>query len=71
MRRATTHHAPSPRSLPHNYGQGILSAAYASNLDLLVANPQVKLWIHGHIHAQHDYYIGNTRVVCNPRGYPA
>ena len=26
--------------------------------------------VHGHIHSQQDYMIGDTRVVCNPRGYP-
>lgn len=29
-----------------------------------------RLWIHGHIHAQSDYLIGETRVIANPRGYP-
>ncbi len=24
---------------------------------------------HGHIHSSSDYKIGNTRVVCNPKGY--
>jgi Icc-related predicted phosphoesterase len=28
------------------------------------------LWLHGHIHANRDYQVGSTRVVCNPRGYP-
>ena len=30
---------------------------------------QPRLWIHGHIHDSHDYTIGNTRVIANPRGY--
>ncbi|MFO7724898.1 MAG: 1-acyl-sn-glycerol-3-phosphate acyltransferase, partial [Oceanipulchritudo sp.] len=28
------------------------------------------LWIHGHSHGFFDYHIGDTRVVCNSRGYP-
>ena len=28
-----------------------------------------KLWIHGHMHNRSDYMIGDTRIVCNPRGY--
>ena len=31
--------------------------------------PQIKLWTHGHTHHAFDYVIGETRVVCNPRGY--
>jgi hypothetical protein len=30
-----------------------------------------KFWLHGHVHKSLDYTIGDTRVVCNPRGYPA
>jgi len=64
-----THHAPSGRSVPEYRKNDILSAAYASNLDDLVASSSAELWIHGHIHTQQDYMIGKTRVVCNPRGY--
>lgn len=64
-----THHAPSARSLPPRFKNDILSAAYASDLDDLVEASGVKLWIHGHVHTSSDYLIGETRVVCNPRGY--
>jgi predicted phosphodiesterase len=30
-----------------------------------------KLIVHGHTHDPCDYMIGETRVICNPRGYPA
>ena len=65
-----THHAPSKRSLPLRFGDDLLSAAYASHLDELVERSNARLWIHGHVHEGQDYMIGNTRVVCNPRGYP-
>ena len=64
-----THHAPSARSLPERFRHDLLSAAYASHLDDLVEASGAELWIHGHIHTRADYLIGNTRVVCNPRGY--
>jgi predicted phosphodiesterase len=38
-------------------------------LDELVARSGAALWIHGHTHVSQDYRIGNTRVICNPRGY--
>jgi Calcineurin-like phosphoesterase len=28
------------------------------------------MWIHGHVHANQDYQIGDCRVLANPRGYP-
>ena len=65
-----THHAPSPRSLPPVWRDDLLSAAYASALDEFVAGSGAALWIHGHVHSRNEYVIGETRVVCNPRGYP-
>jgi predicted phosphodiesterase len=65
-----THNAPSQRSLPEYYEDDILSAAYASDLDEFVENSGASLWIHGHVHTRRDYFIGQTRVICNPRGYP-
>lgn len=65
-----THHAPSKRSVPQHFCDNILSAAYASHLDNFVAQSKADLWVHGHMHSFSDYTLGNTRVVCNPRGYP-
>lgn len=65
-----THHAPSDRSLPLEYHEDHLSTAYASHLDDFVEESGASLWIHGHIHASQRYAIGNTQVICNPRGYP-
>ena len=65
-----THYAPSQRSIPERHKDDILNAAYASHLDDVVEGSKACLWIHGHIHTRLDYRIGETRVVCNPRGYP-
>ena len=63
-----SHMAPSMLSVPPVYASDIVSAAYASNLDDLVA--KADLWIHGHTHTSHDYEVGRCRVVTNPLGYP-
>jgi Icc-related predicted phosphoesterase len=47
-----------------------VSATFASSLDEFVVSSGAHLWIHGHTHDSFDYCIGNTRVVCNPGGYP-
>lgn len=64
-----THHAPSARSLPDRPPNELTAAAYASKLDSFVESHAINLWIHGHVHNSCNYKIGDTRIVCNPRGY--
>jgi hypothetical protein len=48
----------------------LMNGNFASDMDaFILANPQIQLWIHGHMHDPFDYGIGGTRIVCNPRGY--
>jgi hypothetical protein len=48
-----------------------MNGGYASNLsEFILDHPRIKAWTHGHMHQQFDYMVGDTRVVCNPRGYP-
>lgn len=65
-----THHAPSRRSIAPCHSGSDLSAAFASNLDELVRQSRVPLWVYGHTHYNADYTLGSTRVVGNQRGYP-
>ena len=64
-----THHAPSSRSVPARYSKDLLTPAYASNLEGLMAGHRVSVWAHGHTHNPFDYNVHGTRVICNPRGY--
>lgn len=65
------HHAPSKLSTHPRYAnEFLMNGAYSSDLsDFIIDHPQIKLWTHGHTHHPFDYVIGETRVVCNPRGY--
>ena len=63
-----SHHLPSFKSLDEKKKNKPYSWSYASNLDKFVAQSKAKLWIHGHSHTSNDYMIGDTRIVCNPRG---
>ena len=65
------HHAPSYQSItPEFRNAGHINYGYYSDLERFIADrPQIKLWIHGHVHSSHDYMIQNTRIVANPRGY--
>lgn len=64
-----SHHAPSLLSVPRHHQNGLLTAAYASDLESLITEFSPDLWVHGHIHSSLDYQLGRTRVVCNARGY--
>jgi Icc-related predicted phosphoesterase len=65
------HMAPSRMSThPRWANEHLMNGGYSSSLDeFILDHPQVKLWTHGHTHEEFDYMIGNTRIVCNPRGY--
>lgn len=66
-----SHHCPSDKSVHDKYkADTIMNGGFRSNLDDFIAyRPQIKLWLHGHTHEEFDYVLGETRVVCNPRGY--
>ena len=65
------HHAPSSLSIAERFkADTLMNGAFRSELDdFIEARPQIRLICHGHMHNNSDYMIGETRVVCNPRGY--
>jgi len=65
------HHAPSSQSVAEWFkGDTVMNGAFRSDLEeFIMDRPQIKLWVHGHMHNASDYMIDATRVVCNPRGY--
>ncbi len=65
------HHSPSKQSTHPRYANDtIMNGGYSSDLDeFITEHPQIRLWTHGHTHHNFDYVIGQTRIVCNPRGY--
>jgi Icc-related predicted phosphoesterase len=66
-----THMAPSFASVNERYKHDTLTnGGYASELsEFILDHPQIKTWVHGHMHDPVDYMIGTTRIVSNPRGY--
>lgn len=65
-----THHAPSSRAEAPYHMNSPLKPAFGSNLDSLIEQSRVPLWIYGHTHYNKDFRIGSTRVLTNQRGYP-
>lgn len=66
-----THHLPATPSIASRYRNDPLNPAFASRLEDIIETYRPHLWIHGHTHVACDYEIYDTRVVCNPRGYPS
>ena len=64
-----SHHAPSYQSVDPRFWGSSINSGFASNYINKVKEVNPKLWVHGHMHNNCDYMIGDTRVVCNPRGY--
>jgi Icc-related predicted phosphoesterase len=64
-----THHAPHRNSVHSRYTGQLLNYAFFSDV-LETFDKPPKLWIHGHVHDCFDYTVGETRVICNPHGYP-
>ena len=65
-----THHAPSKLSIHPVYKDDFhYNGGYASALEEKILDTKPDLWFHGHTHTNFDYMVGDTRIVCNPRGY--
>ena len=65
------HHAPTKLSTKPKYEKDFhMNGGYSSDLTEFITNhPQITVWTHGHTHDAYDYMVGNTRILCNPRGY--
>ena len=65
-----THHAPHHKSISDKYrGMALNGAYYSDQEELILDNPQIVAWLHGHMHDSFNYKVGECNVICNPRGY--
>lgn len=65
-----THHMPSFLSVHTKYAGQKSNFFFASELYELICTFKPKVWVHGHTHDSMDYMIEETKVLCNPKGYP-
>ena len=52
------------------YAESPINRFFVSDETPLILDKKPRLWVHGHTHLTCDYMLGETRVVCNPHGYP-
>jgi Icc-related predicted phosphoesterase len=68
-RVVVTHMGPHPDCARRGFERDISSAAYTSDLTVLIAEGAPELWIYGHTHESRDFTAGATRIVTNAKGY--
>ena len=66
-----SHHTPTRKSIHPRYLTSPYNTSFSNDMEeeILSMRKPPKLWIHGHTHDRFDYMIGETRVICHPRGY--
>jgi predicted phosphodiesterase len=64
-----SHFAPTRLSISPLFESSPINASFVSDLEDRIKAWQPALWLHGHTHGSFDYRVGNTRVICNARGY--
>lgn len=62
-----SHFCPSFSSIDDVYRNSGLNSYFVADMEKYMGD--IQYWIHGHVHGSYDYYKGNTRVICNPKGY--
>jgi len=67
-----SHHAPSHLSIHEIYKHDtLMNGGYSTDMsEFILDRACIKVWTHGHMHNNFDYMVGDTRVICNPHGYP-
>jgi predicted phosphodiesterase len=64
-----SHFAPTRSSISPMFASSPINSSFVSDLEERIRKWQPALWLHGHTHGSFDYRVGDTRVVCNARGY--
>ena len=63
-----THHSPTLHhvDIAKNPNHG----CWHSDLESVIEEIDPIYWVYGHTHTQQETLVGNSIVICNPRGYP-
>lgn len=65
-----THFLPATECIsPRFRGENLLNKYFANNLGQYISTLENTTWMFGHTHDSVDFYIGDTRMLCNPYGY--
>jgi predicted phosphodiesterase len=62
-----SHFVPHPNGSDPKYAGSALNPYFLC--DMREHMKDVNIWLYGHTHCSRDFMEGDTRLVCNPRGY--
>ncbi len=66
-----THFLPADACThPRFIGENLLNKYFANSMDAWISGLSNTTWMFGHTHEAMDFMLGDTRMVCNPQGYP-
>ena len=65
-----THFLPALECVDQKYNGSPVNSYFANNLGEWIQTLENTVWLYGHTHDSADFELGNTRMVCNPMGYP-
>lgn len=65
-----SHHLPTPAAVADKFKHNPNNHFFMADMDHIIYDQEPKLWLFGHTHTRMDFVVHNTRLVCNPRGYP-
>jgi predicted phosphodiesterase len=65
-----THHIPSGSCIAPRYRGSYLNHFFCRDLTRLIEEAQPKAWLFGHTHDRMWTYVKDTKLICNPKGYP-
>jgi len=69
-----THHMPSWECVDDcykNQGPHGTNAGFYTDLNHIIKEFKPDVWVCGHTHSSFDKKVFDTRLICNPRGYPS
>lgn len=65
-----SHHCPHPSCIAPKFKDSPANPGFVSDLTDILSSNEIAVWCHGHTHTSLNHYVGATRIMCNPRGYP-
>jgi len=65
-----THHLPTDKCVHRQFKGDKFNPFFVTELDHLMKEYRIDAWVHGHTHTNVDTMVCNTRIMCNPMGYP-
>lgn len=65
-----THHLPSEKCVALRFMMEPTNRWFVGDCEDIILQNKPLLWIFGHTHTQFDFNINDTRLICNPLGYP-